>query len=113
MKQEKKRERHKWQQKALHGQYLRHNEGKTTQKTCMWPQSGDMKRETEATLMAAHYQAITTNAVKGKIHKQQGSQIAFACACIGCAKKKRNPSDMHKVSAASSHKPGTRAGTIE
>ena len=53
MKQEKKRERHhKWQQKALHGQYLRHTEGKRTKKTCMWLHRGDTKRETEATFMA-------------------------------------------------------------
>ena len=64
MKQEKKRERqHNWQQKALHGQYLRQTEGKRT-KTWMWLQRGDMKRETEATLMAAQDQAITTNAEK-------------------------------------------------
>ena len=34
-----------------------------------------MKRETEATLMAAHHPAITTNTVKVKIHKQQGSPL--------------------------------------
>ena len=37
MKQEKKREpQHKWQQKPLHGHFLRHTEGKRTKKTCMW-----------------------------------------------------------------------------
>ena len=30
-----------------------------------------MKKETEATLMAVHYQTMTTNAVKIKIYKQQ------------------------------------------
>ena len=71
MKQEKKRERqHNWQQKALHGQFFRQTEGKRIKKTWMWLQRGDMKRETEATLMAAQDQVITTNAVKVKIHKQ-------------------------------------------
>ena len=66
-----------------------------------------MKRETEATSMAAHDQAITTNAVKVKIHKQQGS------LCAGCARKKRNRLHMYSVSALSSHKLSKRADTIK
>ena len=38
-------------------------------------------RETEATLITAHDHTMTTNAVKVKIHEQQGSP------CAGCAKK--------------------------
>ena len=53
MKQEKKRERqHNRKQKALHGQYLRHTEGKRTKKTWMWLKRGAIKSEIEATLMA-------------------------------------------------------------
>ena len=48
-------------------------------KTCMWLQRGDMKRETEATLMAAHHETMMTNAVKIKIHKQQGSPLSRMC----------------------------------
>ena len=45
----------------------------------MWLQRGEMKRETEVTLIAAHDQAITTNAVKIKVHRQQGSPICRMC----------------------------------
>ena len=49
MKQGTKREGDRsWQQKALHGQYLRHTEDKRTKKIWMWLQRGDMKRGTDA-----------------------------------------------------------------
>ena len=71
------------------GQYLRHTESKRTKKTCMWLRRDDVKRETEATLIAAHHQAITTNAMRVKIHKQQGS------ACVECARKKKSLFDIY------------------
>ena len=77
MKQEKRERQYKWQQWPL--QFLRHTEGKRIKKNCMWLQRGDMKKETEATLIAAHDQAITTNAVKVKIRKQQGSPLCRMC----------------------------------
>ena len=49
----------------------------------------DMKRETETTLLAAHNQVITKNAVKVKTESNRDRP------CAGCTKKRRNPLDMY------------------
>ena len=79
MKREKRERQHRRQQKALHRHFLRHTEGKRTKKTCMRLQRGDMKRETEAILIAAENRVIATNAVKVKIHEQQGLPLCRMC----------------------------------
>ena len=71
IKQEKKR--------YYRGKHLRQTEGKRTKKTYMSLQKEEMKGKTEAALMDAHNQALATNDVKIKIHKQQGSALCRTC----------------------------------
>ena len=57
----------RWQNKALHGQYLKDTDGKTDCKiTWNWLKNGYLKEETEGFIMAAQDQAIRTNAIKAK-----------------------------------------------
>uniref|UniRef100_A0A8D9ADV7 Uncharacterized protein n=1 Tax=Cacopsylla melanoneura TaxID=428564 RepID=A0A8D9ADV7_9HEMI len=61
-----------WTQKAMHGQYGREmrQENVNFDKTCKWLYQGLIKGETESLIIAAQDQAITTNYIKKKIHKQ-------------------------------------------
>jgi len=68
---EKTKER--WQGKRIHGQFPRNLNEKMVdiEKSYRWLKSGDIKGETESTIVAAQDQAITTNYFKNKILKQQ------------------------------------------
>ena len=60
----------RWQNKALHGQYLNDTDGKTDcEITWNWLKNGYLKKETEGFIMAAQDQAIRTNAIKARIDK--------------------------------------------
>ena len=68
---EKTKER--WHGKRMHGQ-LSHNLGEKlvdTEQSYRWLKSGDIKGETESTIMAAQDQAISTNYLKNKILKEE------------------------------------------
>ena len=57
-----------WKGKALHGQYIKNIEGKiNTELTWSWLKNGELKKETEGTILAAQEQALRTNAIKAKI----------------------------------------------
>jgi len=64
---EKTKER--WQGKRLHGQLPRNLDEKLvdTEESYRWLKSGDMKGETESTIVADQNQAISTNYFKNKI----------------------------------------------
>ena len=60
----------RWQNKALHGQYLKDTDGKTDfEITCNLLKNGYLKKGTEVFIMAAQDQAIRTNAIKAKIDR--------------------------------------------
>ena len=60
-----------WEEKALHGQYLRQNKEVRSEQSWVWLQNEDLKRETESLIAAAQNQSIRTNLVKAKIDKSQ------------------------------------------
>ena len=60
----------RWQNKALHGQYLKDTDGKIDcEITWNWLKNGYLKKDTERFIMAAQDQAIRTNAIKARIDK--------------------------------------------
>ena len=67
---EKTKER--WQGKRMHGQLPRNLDEKLVdiEQSYRWLKSGDIKGETESTIVAAQDQAISTNYFKNKILKQ-------------------------------------------
>ena len=69
-----------WHEKALHGQYIRDTEGKVNKEdTAGWLRSGRLKKETEGLIVAAQDQVLSTNAIKVKIYKQNGSPMCRLC----------------------------------
>ena len=63
----------RWQNKALHDQYLKDTDGKTDcEITWNWLKNGYLKKEMEGFIMAAQDQAIRTNAIIFKISKTYG-----------------------------------------
>ena len=68
-----------WMTKPLHGQFLRQTREVADSKSwaCMMP--GNVKKETKGFLTAAQDQALTTNAIKVKIDKQEGDVRCRTC----------------------------------
>jgi len=68
---EKTKER--WQGKRMHGQFPRNLDEKLVdiEQSYRWLTSGDIKGETESTIVAAQDQAISTNYFKNKILKKE------------------------------------------
>ncbi|KAK9408275.1 hypothetical protein NXF25_007049 [Crotalus adamanteus] len=59
-----------WEDKALHGQYVKKIAGKAdNNKTWQWLRAGKLKKETEGLILAAQDQTLKTNAYKVKIEK--------------------------------------------
>ena len=50
-----------WENKVLHGQYLRQTKEVTSDQCWAWFQNGDLKRETESLIVAAQNQSIRTS----------------------------------------------------
>ena len=83
-----------WEDKALHGQYLRQTKEVRSEESGVWLQNGDLKRETESLIVAAQNQSIRTNLVKTKIDKSQKDTLYRLC-------KKADESIDHVVSGCS------------
>ena len=66
-----------WEEKVLHGQYLKQTKEVRSDKFWAWIQNGDLKRETESLTVAAR--RIRTNLVKTKIDKSQGDSLGRVC----------------------------------
>ena len=64
-----------WEDKVLHGQYLRHTKEVRNDQCWAWLPNGDWKRETESLIVVAQNQSIRTNIVKAKIDKSQGDSL--------------------------------------
>ena len=95
MKRSKKEKRlEDWEEKVLHGQYLRQTKEVRNDQCWAWLQNGDLKRETETLIVAAQNQSKRTNLVKAKIEKSQGDSLRRMC-------RKVNESLDHVVSRCS------------
>ena len=70
----------RWQGKRMHGQLPRNLDEKLvdTEESYHWLKSGDIKGETESTIVAAQDQAINRNYFKNKIFKEE---IENKCLC--------------------------------
>ena len=68
-----------WEEKILHGQYLRQTKEVRSDQFWAWLQSGDMKRKTESLIVAAQTQSIRTNLVKTRIDK---AKEIFYVECV-------------------------------
>jgi hypothetical protein len=71
----------KWEKKRMHGQFARNLDEKLVDKEYYyrWLKFGDIKGETESTIVAAQDQAISTNYFKINILKQK-----IECRCRLC-----------------------------
>ena len=80
LKRSKKEKRLKdWEEKVLHGQYLRQTKEVRSDQCSAWLQNGDLKMETESRIVAAQNQSIRTNLVKAKIGKSKGDSLCRVC----------------------------------
>ena len=68
-----------WEEKVLHGHYLRQTKEVRIDQCWAWLQNGDLKRETESLIVAAQNQSIRTNLVKARIDKSQGDSLCRKC----------------------------------
>ncbi len=70
----------RYQEKKLHGQFERQTrEIRDTESTFRWLQTSQLKRETEALIMAAQEQSLRTNSIKCHIDKTVQSDRCRAC----------------------------------
>ena len=68
-----------WEEKVIHGQYLRQTKEVRSDQCWAWLQNGDLKRETESVIVADQNQSIRRNLVKAKIDKSQGDSLCRLC----------------------------------
>ena len=61
----------KWEEKQIYGRFKRLKNNISHQKTWTWLRKGNLKRETESSLIAAQDNAIRTNHIKARIDKTQ------------------------------------------
>ena len=75
-KQREQGRKQKWNEKRMHGQFVREMPEKVDKnKTWQWQSRGDLKISTEALLCAAQEQAIRTNYVKYHIDRTSESPL--------------------------------------
>ena len=68
-----------WEDKVLHGQYLRQTKEVRNDQYWAGLQNGDLKRETESLIVAGQNQSIRTNLAKTRIEKSQGDFLCRVC----------------------------------
>ena len=69
-----------WEEKMLHGQFVRQTKEVGKQDRWQWLRNETLKRETESLIFAAQEQAIQTNVIKGKIDKSQEQTKCGMCS---------------------------------
>ena len=80
LKKQQKEERHaKWQDKQLHGKFLRDTEEVRGKDSWRWNKKGFLKKETEGLIFAAQDQALRTNWIKKHIDKRDVSEKCRMC----------------------------------
>ena len=68
-----------WEEKVLHGQYLRQTKEVRSDQCWTWLQNGDVKRDTESIIVVGQNKSIRANLVKTKIDKNQGYSLCRVC----------------------------------
>ena len=81
----KKKRLEDWEEKVLHGQYLRQTKEVRSDQCWAWLQNGDLKREKESVIVVAQNQSIRTNLLKARIDISQ-----VDCLCRLCRKVDEN-----------------------
>ena len=71
-----------WEEKVLHGQYLRQTKEVRSDQYWAWLQNGDLKREAESLTVAAQNQSIRTNLVKARFDKSQRDSLCRICGKV-------------------------------
>ena len=71
-----KSQREDWQNKPMHGQFLRQTKDLSRNDTWQWLQRGELKKETEGIIIAAHDQALRTRYIQRAIN---GRNISHKC----------------------------------
>ena len=71
-----------WEEKVLHGQYLRQTKVLRSDQCWDGLQNGDLKRETESLKVVAEKQSIRANLVKTRIDKSQGDSLRRMCTKV-------------------------------
>ena len=71
--------RQQWEEKQLFWHFKRQTSKISHEKTWTWLRKGNLKRETEALLIAAQNNAIRTNYLKTKIYKTQQNRRCRLC----------------------------------
>ena len=69
----------KWKKKQLYGRFKRLINNISHQKTWTWLRKGNLERETESLIIAAHDNAIRTNHIKARIDKTQQNSKCRLC----------------------------------
>ena len=88
---QEERKKEQWQEKALHGKFLKDIDGVGTDRTWEWLKKGQLKKETEGIICAAQEQALRVNSIKVNIDGQDGSPLCRMCG-------KTNETVQHLVS---------------
>ena len=100
-----------WEEKVLHGQYLRQTKEVRSDQCWAWLQNEDLKRAAKNLIVVAQNHSIRTNLVKVKIDKSQGDSLCRVCRKVaesidhivsGCSKLvqkeyKRRHDDLEKI----------------
>ena len=100
-----------WEEKVLHGQYLRQTKKVRSDECWAWLQNGELKKETENLIVVAQNQSIRTNLVKAKIDKSQGDSlyrvskkvdkiidhVVSGCSKLGQKEDKRRHDNLGKI----------------
>ena len=94
-----------WEDKVLHGLYLRHTKIVRNDQFWAWLQKEDLIREAESLILAAQNQTIRTSLVKARIDKSQGDYLCRVC-------RKVDETIDHIVVAVNLHRRSTREGMI-
>ena len=68
-----------WQEKPLHGRFLRCTEEVASSKSWEWLRRGELKKETEGLITAAQDQSLRTNVMKARIEKSHVSPMCRMC----------------------------------
>ena len=69
-----------WEEKILHGKFVRQTKEVENRNRWQWFRNGTLKRETKSLICDAQEQAIGTNLIEGKIDK---SQEQTKCRVVG------------------------------
>ena len=68
-----------WEEKVMHGQYLRDKIGVDWERTWQWVTNGDLKGRTESPIFSVQEQALRTNYIKFHIDKTIDSPLCRMC----------------------------------